>query len=427
MSSSLATIRERFSWALGDYREETSSSAGAADGTTVVATALKDKQDDYYNGMYVKVTSGTYTGTRFISDFAQSTGTITVLAAFGGQIATSVTFELHRFNPDYKDIAIQESIRENFPSGFFKRFVNDNLITGDWLRNGSFETWSQATYPDSWSKSANLTCAAETTTKKYGTNALKTTNAAATQTLDQTEVQAPELLDLRDISVTFRAWCKTNTASHVRLVIITIDDAGTTTTTNGDYHTGSDRWALLEVEASIPSDVRSITFRLSCVVNAAVAYWDLARATGKTKHDYFLPANTERLTEVLYQVSGGQDEEPCDDLASDSAFAYVRQWETLELTNRVLRIESSLPENRKLRMKGLTPCPVPTTDAATTEIDSSASDYLLALAAINFLDRVHGEWPAKDRAWLDGERGRWQAEATRLRIHHHKMPPIQLR
>src|SRR3972149_8669627 len=107
MSSTLQAIREKMSRVGGDYREETTTSAGNSGGTTVVCSTLSDMPyDDYYADKdgpywYCKITSGTYTGIRRkIQKFVQSSGEITVYASFGGQIATSVTFELHRYDPD---------------------------------------------------------------------------------------------------------------------------------------------------------------------------------------------------------------------------------------------------------------------------------------------------------------------------------------
>ena len=429
MSSTLQVIRQRVARILGIYESGTSSSAGAAAGASAICNTIRNRKDDFYNGWFLKVPSLSAPNSQEVEDFEAASGTFFPETAFSAQVDSGVAIELYRYDPDLIDQAIQETIRGNFPS-FNQWFVNDHLISGDWLRNGNFEEWTASTVPDSWSKTASLTCAKETSTKWYGANALKTTNTAATQWLSQSETELPELLDLRGKSVTFRVWCKTATASHARLVIQTTDDGGTTTTTYSGFHTGSDRREILYIEScNIPDDVRNIQFQLSCAVNAIVAYWDQARVTGKTKREYYLPSNTQIITEVFRQVSGDTEDntDPCDDLGLDQTFYPVNAWEVVETGTRKLRIPGALSEGYKIRLKGLTLCTVPTTDTGTTEIDSPALDYLIPLTCLWLIKNLGGSTAATDRSYLTSRRAEFEAEALRQRQHRHLFPPIQVR
>jgi hypothetical protein len=78
----------------------TTDGDGAGDGTTVVdATTLGSYANDWFNGGTILITSGTYSGvSKTISDFATTTGTVTVSEAFAGQIVSGVTYEIRLAN-----------------------------------------------------------------------------------------------------------------------------------------------------------------------------------------------------------------------------------------------------------------------------------------------------------------------------------------
>ena len=79
-------------------RDLTASSNGAAGGTTIVDTALTQR-DDFWNGCEVVMESGTYAGERReVSDFVNSTTTLTVRTAFSGQIDSDDVFSLYDFS-----------------------------------------------------------------------------------------------------------------------------------------------------------------------------------------------------------------------------------------------------------------------------------------------------------------------------------------
>jgi hypothetical protein len=72
----------------------TATGNGAGDGTTVIDSALSIYGDDYFIGGSVEITSGVCDGeSKSVTDFAQSTGTLTT-GAFSAQIVSGVTFTL---------------------------------------------------------------------------------------------------------------------------------------------------------------------------------------------------------------------------------------------------------------------------------------------------------------------------------------------
>lgn len=78
----------------GFYLAGTTTSAGNAGGTTLIATGLT-ALDDFYNQKEIILTSGDASGQRrLISDFDAGTDTITLEETVGFLIASGVTFEL---------------------------------------------------------------------------------------------------------------------------------------------------------------------------------------------------------------------------------------------------------------------------------------------------------------------------------------------
>ncbi len=91
-----AVLRQRLSEALGDYTSMTTTSAGAADGTTLIDSGLRNlpggRDDDSFEGWYVLVTSGQASGEiKRVRQSRETVNSITLQDAFSVQIAGSVT------------------------------------------------------------------------------------------------------------------------------------------------------------------------------------------------------------------------------------------------------------------------------------------------------------------------------------------------
>ena len=414
---------------MGDYASGTTTSGGAAGGGTFIDSVLGNRPDAYYEDWWAKITSGTYVDqVRRISTFAQSTGTVTPFASFGGTIATSVTYELHRINPDDKDQAIKQVLRQLYPT-LHKPYYNDTLVTGNWLRNGNFEDWTVTTIPDSWAKTGSLTCVEQTgtTLKRYGAKALKATAGAATQYAYQSQLEIPELLDLRGQEATFRAWVYTATASNCRLQIYDVNEAATATTTNSAYHTGNSRWQLLEVKRTLPDDLSTVEFRLTVDVNGAIGYFDLARAWGPTKNELYLPASGWKdisLVDIQYSGRGktstsGEDLDPCDDLGN--SFSLIPSYDHRKIddgTDKRIRFGQNYSKGYKVVLRGMTYLTQPASDSATTEVDEPQVNLVVA-SAIHWLYSAmpHG-LPADEIGRAKEQGDFWRGVVKELKGEH---------
>lgn len=91
------------------YVTGTTTSAGNSTGTTVVASELNAFLDDHFVGAFLRLTSGNGNLQKRvrITDFVQSTGTVTVAETLGVQVDSGVSFEI--FDEGiYSDVDILE-------------------------------------------------------------------------------------------------------------------------------------------------------------------------------------------------------------------------------------------------------------------------------------------------------------------------------
>ena len=428
MSTTLAGLREKLSRRMGYYLEGTTTSDGAAGGTTFINSGLADKANDYFNDWYAKITSGTYTGqVRRISDFVQSTGTVTLYVAFGGQILSGITYELHRTNPDDKDTLIKEALRQIYPD-LYKPVIDESLISGNWLRDGDFEDWSAAAALRYYTENSSITLAQETSIKLFGTKSAKMTSGGANAYRGQTASDTPGLLDLGGYEVTFKAWCYCATASHARLEIYTVDKDGTAQQVQSDYHPGDSRWHILTKTLTLNDDLRTIAFRFRGDVNAAIAYWDYARVTGIYLYSYLLQPTIERLDQVWLQAEANMetDEDPCDDRDEIYPFNELLGWRLQDDgTNRILRIPYAHETERKLRLIGTTFLSQPTADSGTTEIDEPETDVVVAYVASMIHTQQLGTLPADELGRAQPLAAFWQGEYERLKRKHRMISPAR--
>ncbi len=427
MSTSLQALREKLSRRTGEYREGVTTAAGTASNATVIDSGLADKGNDYYNRWYIRITSGTASSAeKQIADFASATGTITASAAFSAQIAASCTYELHRVAPVDKDNLIKEALRQLYPD-IHKKVADESLISGTWLRDGDMEDWASSTAVRYFTEASNITWAKESTIKRFGLYSAKATSGAASAYWGQTESDNPWLLDLGGMTVHFRAWCKTDTASHARLHIYTVDNAGTAQNLYSSYHTGSNRWELLELEDQIlNASLRSISIRFHGDVNTKIAYWDYARVLGPHQYRYHLPPTLTRLAQAWLQTNANVEgeEDPCDDLSEMEPMTELLDWKIEDDgTDKVIAFKYPHTTGRKLRLIGTTYLTQPTSDSATTEIDEPQTDLVVAHAAYMIYSRGLGVLPAGDLTRVERLADFWEKEYLKLRRQHVMILP----
>jgi hypothetical protein len=385
-----ANVLQGFSEFIKDYESSTTTSAGNSAGTTLVDTYMSRYGDGRLSGQFIRLTSGTSTlQIRRISDNTQSTGTITVSPAFSAQVATSVTYQLHKYDPNLKFLAIDKARLDVIDTVY--RLIYDDSITSDGRTTvydipSTIEVgpilaisespitpdaeWNLLTNPrgDSltgWTASSTTATTytrneADLLVPKYQDTATKLVTAASTAaTYTQVVADMSDNITAAkaaDRKMCFAAWVYCTEASKISLRLL--DDSGTLAT--GTAHSGGG-WELLFVEgtpAGNNSTTLSVQFVISSTANASTIYWENA---------WFYYGNKERVCDEIFRQENGFDVRR-DEATQQVVFTHM------------------VPRGRQVRLVGKTALTSLGTVAAsqitnTMEITSGTAEILYARAA----------------------------------------------
>lgn len=280
MTVTLATIRPMVQRLVGDWIPEntiTTTTAIAAS-NLVISTSLAHYHNDNFNDThYVHILTGANAAAiRKISDFATTTGQITVYgAALSTDGATQATFNVVKFHPNDVLQAINDATYEVYPA----------LSVPQFLPNDHFEDWSQTTYPNYWNISGTgLTAAVETGATKIhnGAASAKVIRVgtdgylyiSTTQGTDELPVSVYNgLWNLRGQKCKFAKWVWASSALQARLSIY----CGSTPDLAwySPYHTGGSTFEYLETpEITIPWGVGEVGFRCEVNTTNGTVYFD---------------------------------------------------------------------------------------------------------------------------------------------------------
>jgi len=133
-----AALRERIARRLEDHVEGTADSAAAS---TLVDADLKIYPDDHFNGAWLYINGGTGAGQeRSVSDFVQTSGTLTLLNAWAPTPGATSTYELHRsFRVDAINDAINHAIEDIRGEYQYAVTVNESITL-------SSQAWVEGSY-----------------------------------------------------------------------------------------------------------------------------------------------------------------------------------------------------------------------------------------------------------------------------------------
>lgn len=272
MGTTLLAAEVALSKEIGDYWAGTTTSAGSS--TTVVDTALMAKANDWITDeAYDFITSTTCQfEERKISTLVNTTGILTVLAHSGTGPGTAATYSLHRlFSPSEKNRALVSAAKNIFPS-CFDTIWDESLVSGNWLKDGSFEMWSNSTTLTYWT--ATTVTATQTTTSpyyKHGGVSCRLSGTAGTLRQGITNNDDLKRLAGKAVTLTVQAYSTTATLRA------SVYDG--TTYTYTDYHAGNSAWTEdndpLECVATISDNPTEITVTIHYA--SGTAYIDDAR------------------------------------------------------------------------------------------------------------------------------------------------------
>lgn len=343
MSTTLLEMEVLLSKELGDYWASTTTSNGASDGTTLIDTALKAKKDDWITeGAYDMLTSGTYDEEeRSILGLDNDAGTLTMYA-HGGQVVSGVTYRIHRlFTASEKRRALIDAVKVAYPH-VFTEVRDESKVSGNWLKDGSFEIWTTSTNPTYWT--ASTVTATQTTTAylfKHGDTSCKLSGSAGY--IYQSVTEWDDLKKLAGETVTFTVQGHSSAASSLRLAIYDGTD-----TTYSSYHDGDSAWTEngdpLSVEATIQDNPTAIQFRIYYA--SGTAYVDDARVIGVDG------------ARIYIGDLGLVDNEPHQVLAEQSDYDESEPWAllhgiTYDRTNGYMYLPENVTDDYRLRILGV--------------------------------------------------------------------------
>ena len=436
LSSTLTTMRQGLNDYLGLTYRGTTTSAGAADGTTFIdATNLVNYQDNRFQYWWALITSGSASGeVRRVASSTKSTGTITLESGFSVQIGSGVSYELMPYHPTNEiRWALNRALQEAFPN-LRRSYINEDLITGNVLRDSGGEEWDDSSTPTFWTYSGTITFAQETAIKRYGTRSMKVTSGLASSFVYQDNAKNPSLEDLAGQTVDYYHWVRTDTASHARLQIRVTDEDGTSSTYSGDYHPGNSQWQLLKVTAvPIPETVRYIQVCITADVNGGVAYIDQGRILSTHVSTYVLPSvfqnkPPERVLIQTYGVTSTSDEAPCDDLGETAPYREWTQWRAEydeDLGLWLLRFTQVPPVGYKIRLVGTEYIGTVTSDSDTVPLNQPQLNLLYPLAAYRLHMRLAYDSTGQAREdYLKKAADNWRDYQILLGAHRQLRPKV---
>ena len=375
-----STMRQDILRPLGLITSSTTTTA-LTTSKVVVDTKLTDRfpVDDYFNNQwFVHITSGNDAGKiRRVTDYAQSTGTLTHLGAnyAGGD---SPSFELTPLDPTEVQNLYNEAREIVYPEISMVRDL-ETIITGNrqhtytlpstirkvdrvylgnrrnansgdnLLLNGDFEDWdSDSLSPGSqnnWTlagSGSTFNKEAETFYPKnyavlHGNNSGRLAVAGTNTTLVQPFTPASSsytTLPTEGQEVNLSAWVYCNTASRVKLYI---------ETAVGSFHGGTG-WELMKASATLAHNATTAVVGVHVTASNVAAYID----------EIWMTIGQSEMTDVPYNELRNWNHVPPVAGASDGG---------------VLRFEEILPSKHRIRVVGRDLLSSVSSDSDTVEID----------------------------------------------------------
>jgi hypothetical protein len=386
-----AVLRQRLSEAIGDYTTMTTTSAGAADGTTLVDTGIRNlpggRDDDAFEGWYVLLTSSAASGEiKRVLQSRESVNSVTLQEAFSIQVAGSVTYELHRNDPVLKHNAINRGIEE-LSSQIPLPLRDETLVVDNLLTNWDFETFVTATSVfTGWTSTGSPTLTQNTSLVIHGDGSGSIAATDATEGLYQTAVVNAN--EVTNKQVTFECWVYATVADAVRIRILW----GSASYESHDYHSGTDQWELQSIQVTVPTSATEITAILE-VTTGNTGIFDACWMSVRPLYKYTIATSIVRGPHYVYQQLDRHN----------------------PLGTYVPVIRGTGPETgRILRLEGKGVLTRPSSDTATVEVGEPYVNVIIAYAAMFYNRVLLAQASQQQRARYAEDMQMWGQEASSL-------------
>lgn len=342
---------------IGDHFSSTATST--SDTTSLIDTALISYQfggdTDAFIDWYIIVTESGHSAlgeVRQVKSYDASTGDLTLESALTAAVDSGQAYELHRYDPRHKHVALNRGVEE-VNGVLFLPLIDETLVVNDILSNSDFETFSSGF--TGWTAVNSPTVTAETTIVFHGTNSAKVISGAGS---DGQLTQAPTINVAEMTKKSVELWCFVYaTAGSVARIRLDWDGSDIE---SSDFHSGDDEWQLLKIRASVPDSATQIKVILEVASGTKTAYFDSCRLEIGDKHRYTISTAIEELRYVTQQVD-----------------------EKDETDFREIQVR---PQNlRRLRLEGKGVLTEWTTaDSSTVEIGGNQINLLVRYAEVQF-------------------------------------------
>lgn len=403
MTTSLQAAEILLSKEMGDYFSSTTTSAGDAGGLNLIDTALAEEGEGFVTDTtYDQIASGTGSAPdeeeRKAKGLVPDSGTLGLLRAHTVQVPTSTAYRVHRlFSASEKRRALIHAAKAGYPY-IFDRVDDKSRVSGNWLKDGSFEIWTDSTTPTYWTASG-VTATKTTSSPYYKHGSTSCTLDTASGYIYQDIALWDDLKRLAGKTVTFsvQGWC--DTASCLRLGIL----YDGTNLTYSAYHDGDSAWTgnngPLKVQYTIDSNPTDIEFRVYHALDAGTSYVDDARVIGP---------NGER---IYIGDLGLTQNKPHQVLLERSSYSNREPWyliHGMKYADGYMLIPDWVSKDYRLRIKGTkyldfydTSGDVGTDWADTIDLDSPQIEILIAEAAIYLCEQmiIPSDTSAKSERW----------------------------
>ena len=397
MALTRQVLRRGLSQLMGDFILDpdgsvpTCSSQGGASGATAIDALRSYYDDDYFNDWFFLLPSGpssgsTAYGVTRITDFVSSTGVMSLTPNAAAQIESGQTYELHRYSPAWKHLALNAA-REQASDVLYFPHADETLVVDNRLSNADGETFS--TTFTSWTHTAG-TWTQEGTIVRHGDYSFKGVASGANAKLTQHITTRINMDEIKDKTITFKMWIYATAADKAR---IQLDYDGGTTVTSSDYHGGKYEWELIEIVDVVPEDANQITVTLE-VVDGSTAYFDAGWVAVGVVHRYDMPSNLFRGPRTVEQQI--DENRPEGDFTKLTRNNPPRAGRILRLTGKRMMSELSV-------------------DADSMEVSAPESQILYAHALEWLANSQISMASGVSRSEFETDRTRWLTLAADLR------------
>ena len=168
MSNSILACCTALSKELGDYWESATTTGSAS---SLIDTALKVKANDWITDdtwdFIVDTDHSRFEEERKISSLDNTSGTCTLVTSHEATLGIGCEYQIHRLFPaSEKRRAILAAIKMVYPA-LFTEIWDETLVTGNWLKDGSFERWDDANTLTDWTDDGTVILTRTTASPYY--------------------------------------------------------------------------------------------------------------------------------------------------------------------------------------------------------------------------------------------------------------------